>query len=326
MQGTKEFLQTLRSQKKTGRFGSQDGLLLAFPLKNSNGFVRLFIDQDGSFGLLVPLGSQDPNWLQADTHSEQIKLRCKSFEGKAYAEVRLFSAAFEEVFCAFSDSLLEEIEQSPENAGLAASTQLAKWRALFNLEHSKALSTSEEIGLICELQTMLELLEDGQQNAFFRWTGPDSQHHDFRFEDRAIECKATTVEKGFPVAIHNARQLESEPGRKLLLRVAKYEASPNGEITLRSLVTQLLQRKELPADEFLIELKKVGYSLPAWGEEDDDSPYHLLETQTFEVTNEFPKISPDAQSDRIESVQYTIELTEPERVPGHRKDGSLRDE
>lgn len=326
MQGTKEFLQTLRSQKKPSRFGSQDGLLLAFPIKNSNGFVRLFIDQDGSFGLLVPLGSQDPNWLQADPHSEQIKLHCKSFEGKAYAEVRLFSAAFEEVFCAFSDSLLEEIEQSPENAGLAASTQLAKWRALFNLEHSKALSASEEIGLICELQTMLELLEDGQQNAFFRWTGPDSQHHDFRFEDRAIECKATTVEKGFPVAIHDARQLESEPGRKLLLRAAKYETSPNGEITLRALVTQLLQRKEVPADEFLIELKKVGYSLPASGEEKDESAYHLLEIQTFEVTNEFPKISPDVLSDRIESVQYTIELTEPERVTGHRKDGSLRNE
>lgn len=324
MQGTKEFLQTLRSQKSRGGFEPQDGLLFALPLRNSNGFVRLFIDQDGSFGLLVPLGSKDPKWLQADTHSEQIKLHCKSLEGKPHAEVRLFSSAFEEVFCAFSDSLLEEIEQSPENAGLAASAQLTKWRALFNLEQSKALSASEEIGLICELQTMNELLENGQQNAFFRWTGPDSQHHDFRFEDRGIECKATTVTKGLPVAIHDARQLESEPGRKLLLRVAKYEASPNGEITLRTLVTRLLQRKEVPADEFLIELKKVGYSLPAWGEDNFESAYHLLETQTFEVTKDFPRISPESLPDRIGSVQYTIELTEPERVPGHRKDGSLR--
>ena len=107
-------------------------------------------------------------------------------------------------------------------------------------------------------------------------------------------------------------------------RQAKYEASPNGEITLRALVTQLLQKKEVPADEFLIELKKVGYSLPAWGEENIESAYHLLETQTFEVTKDFPRISPEALSDRIGSVQYTIELTEPERVPGHRKDGSLR--
>ena len=59
MQGTKEFLQTLRSEKSRGGFEPQDGLFFALPLRNSNGFVRLFIDQDGSFGLLVPLGSKD---------------------------------------------------------------------------------------------------------------------------------------------------------------------------------------------------------------------------------------------------------------------------
>lgn len=323
MQSTKFYFEELQSKKRTSNSLLGDGFLFALPVKNSNGFVRLFSDNDDSFGLLVPLGSQDPKWIQADTHSEHIKLLCKPLEGKLHAEVRLSSSAFVEVFCAFSDSLLQEIEQNPENAGLAASAQLTKWRALFTREQSRSLSRSEEIGLICELQTMLELLDNGQDNAFYRWTGPDSQHHDFRFEDRGIECKATAVAKGFPVSIHDVHQLDREPDIKLLLRANKYESSPNGNITVRGIVNRLLQRNEVPADEFLHKLKAVGYSLPRWEEPTDESAYHLVDSQTFEVVDSFPMIPSVGLSERISNVQYTIELAEPEQLPGHREDGSL---
>lgn len=321
MTSTEERLRALRLSRTT--LSSQpdaSGLHYRTGITNEGGEILIFLELDNSVGLFVPFGNKDGTSLTPDVRSSYITLKRIHRDGKPFAQLQLRNEALESVFEVFVDSFLEEVSSDPESAVKIVSSQLKDWRALFAGGSSTALSPSEELGLIGELETMYSLTEIYGEQAFHRWTGPSAQHHDFRFDDRSIECKATRIVNGLHATINGSDQLQPEPDIPLYLSVRKYEETPTGDITLKSLVGKLLDDPQIPRELFLKRLAELGYHHV----NDDDFQglnYRFIESAVFEVGENFPRIKRDDLNPRIGQVVYAIDLTPPDQIPGYQQNG-----
>lgn len=299
-----------------------EGKFVETGIFNTGGAITAFVDTSGGFGLFIPFGLKDPEFISPDLKSPNITLKTVRWRGEATAQLRLEDKSFVSVFYAFVDQFIREITSNPESAVLVSASQLRRWRSLFTPSINRGLSTAEELGLVCELAALEELIHSDGDLAFYRWTGPAEQRHDFRFPDRSIECKATQISKGLTVSISSTDQLAAEPDQPLLLNVRKYEESPNGTVSLPNLVSELASDPRLPGDEFLSVLRDKGFSL----NEESTGQYRTfyeIENHVFEVGELFPRITSTGLSDRIVSVNYSLDLTDPEAISGYRKDNSL---
>lgn len=317
-----ELFNELRAAMSTSPSGHRHGNDLITKLANSSGAVRIFQELDGRMGLFIPLGNEDPANIPPDIRSRYITLRTIQRDARDVVQLQLENPALENVFHVFVDTFLKNFSKDRERAGTIAQAQLKRWRSLFTPVPPNSLSDAEEIGLICELQEMQRLTATDGALGFYRWTGPDQQAHDFRFEDRGIECKATRIANGLHVTINGSQQLLPEDGRRLLLAVRKYENTPNGTITLSGVVRELLENDLVPSDELLVRLEEMRFSM-AGVDHSAENKYQLVGRYVFEVGNGFPRLILDDTENRISAVHYTIDLTEPETIPGFRKDGSL---
>ena len=317
-----ELFHELRAVMEASPQPGSHGNELITKLVNSSGAVRVFQEIDGRMGLFIPIGSDDPDVIAPDVRSRYITLRKIQKDGRDAVQLRLENPALENVFHVFVDTYLKNFRSDRERAATLAQAQLKRWRSLFIPVPPNSLSDTEEIGLICELQEMQILVATDGAQGFYRWTGPDKQAHDFRLEDRGIECKATRVSNGLHVTINGSQQLLPEPNSRLLLSVRKYESSPNGDITLSGVVRQLLDDDRIPSDELLRRLEEMRFSLAGVDPRTENS-YRLVGRYVFEVGDGFPRLVVDDTEKRISALSYNIDLTSPESVPGYRKDGSL---
>lgn len=288
MTSTEERLRALRLSRTTLTSQSDaSGLHYKTGITNIGGEILIFLELDNSVGLFVPFGKKDGTSLTPDVRSSYITLKRIHRDGRPFAQLQLRNEALESVFEVFVDSFLEAVSPDPESAVKIVSSQLKDWRALFAGGSSISLSPSAELGLIGELETMYALTESYGEQAFHRWTGPSAQHHDFRFDDRSIECKATRITNGLHATINGSDQLQPEPDIPLYLSVRKYEETPTGDITLKSLVGKLLEDPHIPRDLLLKKLAELGYHHV----NDDDFQglnYRFIESAVFEVGENFP--------------------------------------
>lgn len=317
-----ELFNELRAAMEESPESSRHGNDLVTRLANSSGAVRIFLELDGRMGIFIPLGEDDPRSIPPDIRSRYITLRTVQRDGRDLIQLQLENPALENVFHVFVDTFFKHFRADRERAATIAQAQLKRWRSLFTPVPPNSLSDAEEIGLICELQEMEILLATDGALGFYRWTGPDQQAHDFRLEDRGIECKATRISNGLHVTINGAQQLLPEPDTRLLLAVRKYESSPNGEITLSGVVRRLLESDLVPSDELLSRLEEMRFSMAGVDPKTENS-YRLVGRYVFEVGEGFPKLIVDDTEERISALRYNIDLTSPESIPGYRKDGSL---
>ncbi|WP_018295827.1 PD-(D/E)XK motif protein [Corynebacterium lubricantis] len=303
-------------------FENDYGIRRELEFENSNGSVEAFFDAPGSMGLFVPFGSDEKLRFTADLQSRYITLSKIPRNGRVTAQLRLEDSSLSEVFFIFVDTFLKEFEEEPENAVSLLSNQLKQWRSLFTPNSVSTMSEVQQLGLICELQVLEQLLETDGESAFYRWTGPDASKHDFQLEDRDIECKATSIQKGLQISINGLHQLHPEPNRKMILAVRKYEKTPNGDISLSELVNRLANRIEIPTDEFLKTLQKIGYSLIE-KTANNETRYSNIGSFVFEVDDRFPRLNTDGFPERIVRVNYEVDLHPAGEIPGYRSEGSL---
>lgn len=304
----------------TGRPGI--GHQLETDVSNSSGVVTAFRDSSGAIGLFIPFGADDTAAFRPDIRSEHITLRKVTRRNANVAQLMLENLIFRNVFEVFVDTFLEEAAASPEAAVTIVADQLSRWRSLFSSVPKSQMSEEKEIGLLCELQTMSELLETDGSLAFFRWTGPDRQAHDFRFDDRAIECKATRSSTGLNITIHGVNQLTPESNGRLLLVVRRYELTPTGDLSLSSIVNSLAADPRVNSVEFYRKVRSEGFSLEN-EESVEERRYRLRETHVFEVHDDFPRITVTGLQSRIGALSYTLDLNPPSEIPGYLEAGQL---
>lgn len=147
-----------------------------------------------------------------------------------------------------------------------------------------------------------------QINQSMRWSGPDSSSHDLVGTEFDVEVKSTIKRYGKMVTISGEHQLSIAKGKKLFLAFMRFENSLVDEC-IDSTKAQLVR---LGAKDSDIEgrLEKMGYQQ---GRSTRKKGYLLQEAEIYEITNEFPKITPASFVEGvtppgIEQIRYEIDL------------------
>lgn len=314
---TKQLFLELRQIKESSQ-GAFSRIELPVGVTSPLGSIKAFYSPDATVGLLIPMSEQTVKSFKPDLSGKSITLNYERNGERHFALLTLKNLNLQSIFEVFCDHVLKESSEKPETAALTTQSLLKHWKSLFTGTGKQQLSQEQLVGIIAELETLELLLTQYGGEAFHRWTGPDKNRHDFCFDDRSVESKATTVQNGLFIIINGHHQLTPVPNLPLELHVRKYEQTPSGELTLSATVDRLIQNPLIPELEFLDRLSNIGYT-HAQVDDPSESKFRLIEKHIFSINDEFPRLTNPNKSDRIQNVKYTIDLSSPENIPGHQK-------
>lgn len=215
-----------------------------------------------------------------------------------------------EYFCTFCEDLFESTKNIIEDG--AAYKQLSEryfsWKKLFR-PHAGSMSDTEIVGLLGELLFMDERMipEWGVPVALNSWTGPEKTHKDFSTEDVWYEIKTINSGKN-TVKISSLEQLDSDiNGYLVVYDLEKMSPTFNG-LKLNQLVQKLLHKMDASyREEFITKLSLYNYDFsPNY----DNFVYSVVVSSTYEVKDNFPRLSRKNIPSEIDKVQYEINLSD----------------
>lgn len=195
----------------------------------------------------------------------------------------------------------------------ALAARLRVWHAFFRAHGPDGLSNEAQRGLLGELLALRDhvLPAAGATSALRAWTGPLGGVHDFSFAAGAIEVKTTARLPPPPFIVNGLAQFDERAVGKLLLAHVQLEPRPDGS-SLPEVVAAFrgtLQATEPTAlAEFDDRLLEAGY-VQAHAARYDEHRYALHSIRCFDVTGEFPRITPADVRDGVNDVTYSVTLT-----------------
>lgn len=282
------------------------------------GSVNAFRSEEGSLGLVVPVTQKEYDQFRPDTKSHALKLTRLRADSSPHVRLSLNDPTQEKIFAVFVDEILGVLSREQENPSATVAAMLQRWRRLFTgFQSTASFSLEQELGLLCELEILIILLDGIGPEALDRWTGPESLPHDFELAEESIECKATSASNGLRVSIHGATQLSPTADKNLTLLVRRYTPDPDGALSVPELCETIYSRSDISIDVFLEKLEKVG--CPLFHDDSDAffNRYSPAEAYEFHVGENFPRISNIGPEQRIQQVNYVLDLSGPETVPGY---------
>lgn len=192
---------------------------------------------------------------------------------------------------------------------------LAKWRRFFGQLPQPIMSREEQLGLFAELWFMaVWLIPKIGPGAVMVWRGPWGSRHDFEWENRSVEVKATTNIRGRIHHINGIDQLEPPESGPLFLFSVRMREEMGAEQNLPKIIDEC--RRKLLNDEeqlayFENTLAQSGYS-PFFEEEYAKVKLRISDEILYTVNDDFPKLSqanfPKGVPDGIERIEYDINL------------------
>lgn len=212
-----------------------------------------------------------------------------------------------------------QVARSPLAAAVAAGVD--QYREM--LLARGGLTPAEEVGLIGELMFLNFLIHTiGAGLAISAWQGPDSEEHDFVFEDIDLEVKSTSSERRRHV-ISGLTQLIPRPDADLaLLSIQLTRAGGAGGATLPARVAQVRNLAGGHIAKLDVLLNAVG-----WRSEDADLyPTRWIERskpRAYLVDESFPAITAEAlaaavpNAGLLSDVSYRVDVTDlpPNHLP-----------
>lgn len=280
------------------------------------GPVMAGVDSDGRRHLLVPLLPGEA--VRTDTKGRGVQLGRISHGNDHYLTVVCLLPELHPVFTQFCRELADSVEDASSPARETADA-FERWRTLFSEASTRGILGQEAlIGLLGELDTLLELLRHGAPGDLEYWTGPLGAVHDFRSLTHAIETKSTLIREGRVVGIASVDQLQEPPGSELLLRHTRFERDPGGWDLATAVDQVVAQGGDRSALERRIsELGVDTTDLSAYA----GRKYRIVETRTYDVTGAaFPRLvrSSFAVGDVPAGtlrISYSIDLTNEPPAP-----------
>lgn len=280
-------------------------------------YATAFLDGSSSFGLCVPATETEFSSVREDYKSSAISLT--KLRKNGYPEIRLTlnDSSQLEIFSRFIDEVLDYLSTDPKSPIKGVSQHLDRWRHLFAGARSESgFDPSIEIGLLCELEVLCELIDRGE--SMTAWTGPSMEQHDFKLAEESIECKATATHSGLTIEIHGTGQLSVPPNKDLTLVVRRYSPDPAGPLSIPRMVEKILSRLTSDKDIFLAKLLDAGFDLNSSETREICRNFFPTDAVEFDVTEAFPKLPEQEFGSRIQDVRYSLNLSEPENIPGYR--------
>lgn len=277
------------------------------------------LDSDGLRHLLVLL-AKDDDGLQ-DSQSRGIVVTTRELTmsdqvGGRYLDIICQDSSGHEVFDMIGSELAERLATGQETAPEVVARVLSKWRRFWGHPPKQLLSSKEQIGLFAELWFIANWLipKSGSGYAISSWRGPLGARHDFEWNGRSVEVKATTSTRGHIYHISGLDQLAPPDNGDLLFFSMRLREEGGGTYTLPSVV--LSCREHLANDAqalslFESNLAQIGYS-PVHDEEYDKIKYRVLEEALFSVAQDFPRLLETSFAPMlpigVEKVEYEINL------------------
>lgn len=285
------------------------------------GSVLCFLDHEGHIGLIIPASAEEYDRFSDDKKSRAIQLshrKTNNADNTTGLQARLSLRDLNQkaVFYAFADKVMELLDESPQSKISDVAALLARWRAFFSSKSEFSIDSHVEIGLLCELEVLLQLHEDGVPQAVESWYGPLGDRHDFVLPDAVIECKASESSERMIAAIHGSHQLEPVEGKPLWLVFRRYQKHPDGSISIPALVEELQTYPSFNIEVFLERMSELGIDVLNPHHRDAFSTYFAVDVHEFEVTPEFPKVSVESADGRIQNLQYNVDLAGASEIPG----------
>jgi len=191
--------------------------------------------------------------------------------------------------------------------------RVRSWEKLFAASFDGLLSRSQVIGLIGELNLLLDLIESGKlppASALAGWQGPYGSDQDFIFADSAIETK-TIRDNLNEVSISNLEQLNTDRFPVLQLVVNRYRdvatEDPNA-ISLNSLTSRLVSKfthDPILLREFNTSMLEAGYVHHG---SYDQLAIAIIQKDAYSVTADFPRLMPSMVMNGVTDAKYHVSL------------------
>lgn len=309
---------------KRAALGVNEEITIETGVQLATGPVLCFVDYNGNIGLIIPADADQFDKFTEDKKSRAIQLtrRKSQVDGQPtrfQARLVLRDRNQSTVFYAFADKVVEFLDKNAEARISDVAALLARWRNFFSGSSEFSIDSHTEIGLLCELEVLLQLLEDGVPQAVETWYGPLGDRHDFVLPDAVLECKASESSERMILTVHGAQQLEPVEGKPLQLIFRRYLRHPDGSLSIPSLVEELQAHPSFNIETFLERISNLGIDVFNPQHRDAFSNFFAVDVHEFEVTSEFPKVSITNSDGRIQNLQYNIDLAGPTTVPGYQE-------
>lgn len=269
------------------------------------------IDASSSVLLAVGVHSMPPN---IELHSSAIDyFRLSRQDGSWLMVLRLCETDLESVFGRLCQDLADAAADVTTEASLIVlfKERINLWIKLFQLVNSGFLQPYQVKGLIAELLVLESLIQTGYRTCLevvLGWVGPLRGDQDFLFSDVAVEVKAVAPGAN-KVSISSLNQFVCTVPLQLFLMVLR-QAAPGefGAVSLNSIVARIENRiASLPEalKVFKDRMLEAGY---VEHEFYDALLYEPISRVSYDVSKEFPKLTPDMVAEGIVNANYSISL------------------
>ena len=162
--------------------------------------------------------------------------------------------------------------------------------------------------VIAEMLLLRDLLQSGHiTNIAKEWVGPQSNVHDFELPGISIEVKSTSKKHAAEdeLVISSVHQLDRTNNKPLYLAFYQFEQARGGEYSLRSIYNELLAINPQCKQYLDLMLTSLDYPPGCWYW---DQEFTILgeSPRIYEVTDDFPKITPENFRDRVIPIKKLI--------------------
>ena len=188
------------------------------------------------------------------------------------------------------------------------SKRIGKWIDFFKNTINKTLPKSAVIGLLGELQFILEMNKRGIVDVDLMWNGPRMTEQDYQTNSVAVEIKTTAANSIKKVAISSLEQLDILDRNRLFLCCYRITPDDLNGLTLPMMIDEV--RKIIPKSRrSLLEAKLFCLGYTDKNAVRYNNRYSFSETKVYDVTADFPKITRQTINKGIESATYNINLS-----------------
>lgn len=278
------------------------------------------LDAHGERHLLVLLEASEAAVQDTQSRGLEVVTRALAVPGHAagrYLDIICHEATGHEAFDLIGWEIAQRLVTGRESAPEVVARVLAKWRRFWGQTPRNMLSREEQLGLFAELWFFSVWLvpKAGAAEAIRRWRGPFGSRHDFEWQGRSVEVKATTSTRGAVHRINGLDQLALPENGGLLLFSMRLHEEGGSANTLPSVISACQsQLKEDPVllERFELALVQAGYS-PAYDDEYAKLRLRIVEEGLFEVREDFPRLTVTQLVTGVpmgvERVEYEINLS-----------------
>lgn len=241
-----------------------------------------------------------------------IKTDIKKLDtGHIYFQLTLLTKENSDIFWTLCNDLIEKTRPVPDlQAALnLVYSRLERWRAFLSKANRNILTLQEIQGLFAELSFLEDCFDHAYvtaQAAVEGWQGPLGAPHDFIFGTEAIEIKSLSGSFADGVRISSEGQLSTHLNF-LYLHVVflMQDFDCKTGLSLNALIHRIREKLAdgnvlATLDSRLLEFGYIDIS------EYEQPCFSISQTRTYEITGDFPKLTPDTIPQGISEVSYFI--------------------